>query len=149
MVPCSTSVCCRVASSGCWADGCRSAGCNISVFLHLLWPGIGGLHIPLQPGQPWLLPPAKTLLPFSQQVLGLTHKWAGLFVALGSVSAVATVMKTVTFSLAGEQLTYRLRSLTLSRTLRHPMSWFDQPLSSPSSLAAMLASDAPLVQGVS
>lgn len=83
------------------------------------------------------------------QVLELTHKWAGLFLGLGFVSAVATVIKIHGFSLAGERLTYRLRVLALRCMLRHPMSWFDSPSSSPSGLAAMLAADTPLVQGVS
>lgn len=90
----------------------------------------------------------RTLCP-PQQVLDRTHKWAGLFLALGFVSAVATVFKLAAFRLAGEKLTYRLQSEALRGILSHSISWFDTRSPSPSGLAAMLASDTPLVQGVS
>ena len=89
------------------------------------------------------------LYAFSPQfkVFGLIHKWAGLFLALGAVSAVSTVLKNVMFSLAGEMLTYRLRCRGFSQALCHRMSWFDKPSSS--GVAGLLASSPPLVQGVS
>ena len=81
------------------------------------------------------------------QVFGEIHKWAWLFLALGFASAVATVIKVAAFSIAGEQLTYRLRCQAFRRILRHPMSWFDK--SSSAGAAAVLSADPPLVQGVS
>lgn len=91
----------------------------------------------------------KTHCPPASQVVGHTHKWAGLFLALGAVSAVATVFKLCAFRLAGEKLTYRLQSKALRGILGHSISWFDTRSPSPSGLAAILASDTPLVQGVS
>ena len=81
------------------------------------------------------------------QVFGLIHMWAWLFIVLGCASAVATVIKIALFSLASEQLMYQLRCWALSRVLRHPLDWFDQPSSS--SVPGLLASDPPLVPGVS
>ena len=88
-------------------------------------------------------------LPSLHQVFELIHKWAGLFLALGFISAVATMIKVASFSLAGERLTYRLRSQSLARILHRSMRWFDDSAHSPSALATVLASDTPLLQGVS
>ena len=81
------------------------------------------------------------------QVFGLIQMWAWLFVGLGIVSAVATVFKIALFSLAGDQLTYRLRYRALSRILRHSLEWFDRPSSA--SVPGLLTSDPPLISGVS
>lgn len=72
--------------------------------------------------------------------------WAWLFIVLGFVSAVATVFKIASISLAGEQLTYRLRCHAMNNVLHHSLSWFDKQSTS---IAGILASDPPLVQGVS
>ena len=121
-------------------------------FHHSLSPSITPSHLPSLPLtfhhslSPSITP---SHLPSLHQVFELIHKWAGLFLTLGFISAIATMIKVAAFSLAGEKLTYRLRSQSLARILRRSMRWFDDSAHSPSALATVLASDTPLLQGVS
>lgn len=55
----------------------------------------------------------------------------------------------VCFSVSGENLTCRLRSLALRAMLRQEVAWFDREDNSTKILSARLASDANKVQGVS
>ena len=55
----------------------------------------------------------------------------------------------ICFSVSGENLTSRLRSLSFRAMLRQEMGWFDEERNSTGALTTRLANDAGQVQGVS
>ena len=56
-------------------------------------------------------------------------------------------MQTVCFTVSGENLTARLRSLAFKAMLRQEIAWFDQERNSSGALVTRLADDAAKVQG--
>ncbi len=58
-------------------------------------------------------------------------------------------IQTLTFTIAGQNLTARLRGLSFKAMLRQEISWFDDEKNSTGALTTRLAHDAAQVQGVS
>ena len=61
----------------------------------------------------------------------------------------AFVLQNFSLSMAGEQLTKRLRDLSFKAMLRQEMAWFDRKANSTGALLTMLAFDTATVKGVS
>ncbi|XP_065886383.1 ATP-dependent translocase ABCB1-like isoform X2 [Dysidea avara] len=76
-----------------------------------------------------------------------SRQWGGLFAALGMVTGIATVLRSLFFSLSGEALTSHLRRLSFQHMLHQDMTWFDNPKNSTGKLTARLSHDAAEVQG--
>ena len=57
-------------------------------------------------------------------------------------------LQTICFSISGEKLTARLRSLSFRAMLRQEIGWFDNEKNSTGALTTRLANDAGQVQGV-
>ena len=104
----------------------------------------------------------------ASEVLDGLHLWAGLFLALGFAAAAGTFLKvrdillcsycsfifslflqSFCFTVAGENLTARLREWSFKAILRQEIGWFDNERNSSGILATRLAQDASRVQGVS
>ncbi|XP_065886381.1 ATP-dependent translocase ABCB1-like isoform X2 [Dysidea avara] len=77
-----------------------------------------------------------------------SRQWGGLFVAIGIATGIATILRSLFFSLSGEALTSRLRRLSFQHMLRQDMTWFDNPKNSTGKLTARLSRDAAEVQGI-
>ena len=104
----------------------------------------------------------------ASEVLDGLHLWAGLFLAVGFAAAAGTFLKvrknnnlinhyflsflffqSFCFTVAGENLTARLREWSFKAILRQEIGWFDNERNSSGILATRLAQDASRVQGVS
>uniref|UniRef100_A0A1X7UDM9 Uncharacterized protein n=2 Tax=Amphimedon queenslandica TaxID=400682 RepID=A0A1X7UDM9_AMPQE len=83
----------------------------------------------------------------ASEVLDGLHLWAGLFLALGFAAAAGTFLKSFCFTVAGENLTARLREWSFRAILRQEIGWFDNERNSSGILATRLAQDASRVQG--
>ena len=62
---------------------------------------------------------------------------------------IAFSFQTICFTVAGENLTKRLRSHLFTAFLRQEVGWFDEERNSTGALTTRLASDTALIQGVS
>ncbi len=58
-----------------------------------------------------------------------------------------TVLQILAFSIAGENLTSRMRSLAFKAMLRQEIGWFDEECNSSGALTTRLADDAAKIQG--
>ena len=76
-----------------------------------------------------------------EKVFPLVHPWAGLFLALATVTALATFMKVALFTISGERLTLRLRSETFHAILKQEIGWFDDQRNSTGALVTRLTND--------
>eukprot|EP00667_Euglena_gracilis_P000406 EG_transcript_406 len=74
--------------------------------------------------------------------------WCLLFVGLGLMNLVCNVLKTHCLNLAGENLTYRLRSLLFRALVAQDVGFFDLPGHESGALCARLASDTTEIQRV-
>ncbi|CAI8032913.1 ATP-dependent translocase ABCB1 [Geodia barretti] len=81
------------------------------------------------------------------EVLDEIHVWAGLFIVLGVVSGTGVFLKAACFTVSGENLTARLRSLSFRAMLRQEIGWHDDEKNSTGALTTRLANDASQVQG--
>lgn len=70
---------------------------------------------------------------------------ASLFLALAFIFALAALIQSFCFSIAGEALTCRLRDVTFRAVMKRDVPWFDQ--NQVGSLCARLSGDAAAVQG--
>jgi len=70
-----------------------------------------------------------------------------MLLIIGIVVGVAAFCQFFSFSVAGEMLTSRLRSLTFQAILKQEIGWFDQSSNNAGSLCAQLSGDAASVQG--
>lgn len=77
---------------------------------------------------------------------GLYAVW---FTLIGIGIAVLTVFQQYCLTVAGEQLTVRLRERVFNAMLYQEMSYFDEPANGVGNLTARLATDAAAVKGVS
>eukprot|EP00731_Ephydatia_muelleri_P002268 Em0001g2268a len=83
-----------------------------------------------------------------EKVFPLVHPWAGLFLALATVTASATFLKVVCFTISGERLTLRLRSETFHAILKQEIGWFDDQRNSTGALVTRKSLTSTVVYGV-
>ncbi|XP_011409250.2 PREDICTED: bile salt export pump-like [Amphimedon queenslandica] len=83
----------------------------------------------------------------ASEVLDGLHLWAGLFLVIGITAGAGTFLKSFCFTVAGENLTARLREWSFKAVLRQEIGWFDNERNSSGILATRLAQDASRVQG--
>ncbi|KAJ3662142.1 hypothetical protein Zmor_006501 [Zophobas morio] len=76
-----------------------------------------------------------------------TNTYCIYFVIAGVASGIATFLQIFMFSLAGESLTKRLRSLMFQSMLRQEMGWYDVKDNGVGALCARLSGEAAHVQG--
>ncbi|KAG1668332.1 Multidrug resistance protein 1 [Nymphon striatum] len=69
------------------------------------------------------------------------------FLGIGVGSFILTFMQMMMFSLSGEHLTLRMRSLAFAAMLKQDIGWYDDKKNSAGSLCTILSSDAASVQG--
>ncbi|KAG1703630.1 Multidrug resistance protein 1 [Nymphon striatum] len=69
------------------------------------------------------------------------------FLGIGVGSFILTFMQMMMFSLSGEHLTMRMRSLAFAAMLKQDIGWYDDKKNSAGSLCTILSSDAASVQG--
>ncbi|XP_072396487.1 ATP-dependent translocase ABCB1-like [Diabrotica undecimpunctata] len=69
------------------------------------------------------------------------------FLILGVVTGIAMFWQTISFSVAGEHLTLKIRSRTFEAMLKQEIGWYDQKSNGVGALCARLAGDAVAVQG--
>jgi ABC-type multidrug transport system fused ATPase/permease subunit len=86
---------------------------------------------------------------------GDTHKiregaahWALIFLYIAIATAVVTVVQSLCFAIGAEKLTERLRAMTFRSILKQEVAFFDSKKNSAGVLAARLAQDAALVEGM-
>ncbi|XP_065884882.1 ATP-dependent translocase ABCB1-like [Dysidea avara] len=73
--------------------------------------------------------------------------WSLLFVALAGVAGLVAFLRMFCFSVSGEALTARLRSISFKAIMRQDIGWFDQEQNSTGALTTRLSHDASQVQG--
>lgn len=76
-----------------------------------------------------------------------TYFYSFLFVVLGIVAGLGTLVQTYMFNFAGVRLTTRLRLDTFEAMMRQEMGWFDDNKNAVGALCARLAGDCASVQG--
>lgn len=76
-----------------------------------------------------------------------SNMYSMYFAITGVVVGTATFLTIYTFSIAGENLTERLRGLAFRAMLRQELGWFDDKSNGTGSLCARLSGDAAAVQG--
>lgn len=76
------------------------------------------------------------------------RKWCLSFTAIGVVSLFSQTFDHVLFSVSGERLTKRLRSMSFLSMLRQEIGWFDLDENSTGALTAKLATEATYVNGL-
>ncbi|CAG8600245.1 9961_t:CDS:10, partial [Acaulospora colombiana] len=74
--------------------------------------------------------------------------WALMFVVLAIVSFIANFLQVFFFTLSGERLTKRLRTLTFEKLLKMDIGYFDYEKNSTGVLTSKLALDASRVEGL-
>lgn len=74
--------------------------------------------------------------------------WAGMFVALGAASLVATPAKTYLFAVAGCRLIKRLRLMCFDKVAHMEISWFDKAENSSGAVGLRLSSDVKCVRSL-
>ncbi|RHZ83267.1 hypothetical protein Glove_99g187 [Diversispora epigaea] len=74
--------------------------------------------------------------------------WALMFLVVAVVAFTTNFMQTFFFGFAGERLTMRLRTLTLTALLKQEMGFFDEEKNATGILTSKLASDASKVEGL-
>ena len=72
-----------------------------------------------------------------------------MFLVLGVVVGLAMFIQIAMFTVAGENLTLRMRKLAFAAMLKQEMGWFDQPNNNTGALCSRLSADASAIQGVS
>ena len=72
-----------------------------------------------------------------------------MFLLLGVVVGLAMFIQIAMFTVAGENLTLRMRKLAFAAMLKQEMGWFDQPNNNTGALCSRLSADASAIQGVS
>jgi ABC-type multidrug transport system fused ATPase/permease subunit len=70
------------------------------------------------------------------------------FLILACISGVSAIIKGICFSITGEYLTFRIRSLTFKSIINQDLNWFEQKGNHLGALITRLSGDAVLVQGV-
>ncbi|XP_044258218.1 ATP-dependent translocase ABCB1 [Tribolium madens] len=81
------------------------------------------------------------------EVTSETNRFCIYFVIAGVASGIATFLQIFMFSVAGEKLTMRLRSLTFKAMLKQEMGWYDRKDNGVGALTARLSGEAAHVQG--
>ncbi|EFA00893.1 ATP-dependent translocase ABCB1 [Tribolium castaneum] len=81
------------------------------------------------------------------EVISETNRFCIYFVIAGVVSGIATFLQIFMFSVAGEKLTMRLRSMTFIAMLKQEMGWYDRKDNGVGALCARLSGEAAHVQG--
>lgn len=71
-----------------------------------------------------------------------------LFILLGVAVLLTNLFQFFFFTRVGEGLTFRIRQDCFKKITRMPIEWFDKPQNNPGSLAARLASDCSLINGL-
>lgn len=74
---------------------------------------------------------------------------AYMFIAIGFVAGLGTLLQTYMFNTAGVKMTSRLRNMTFQTLLKQEIGYFDDEKNSVGALCARLAGDCSNVQGVS
>ncbi|CAG8490787.1 8956_t:CDS:2 [Funneliformis mosseae] len=74
--------------------------------------------------------------------------WAGMFIVLAGVAALANFAQQGLFILSGEILTKRLRKMVFSHLLKQEMGFFDDERNNTGALTSKLATDATKVDGL-
>ncbi|XP_047326172.1 ABC transporter B family member 4-like [Impatiens glandulifera] len=77
-----------------------------------------------------------------------TRSWAIIFVALGFTSFLAYPTRTYLFSIAGNKLIKRIRSMCFEKVVNMEVSWFDQPENSSGAIGARLSADAATIRAL-
>ncbi|XP_065886098.1 ATP-dependent translocase ABCB1-like [Dysidea avara] len=73
--------------------------------------------------------------------------WSLLFIAFACLAGIVGFLRTFCFSVSGEALTARLRSISFKAIMRQDIGWFDQEQNSTGALTTRLSHDASQVQG--
>ena len=71
-----------------------------------------------------------------------------MFLLLGVAVGLAMLIQIAMFTVAGENLTLRMRKLAFAAMLKQEMGWFDQPNNNTGALCSRLSADASAIQGV-
>ncbi|KAG6409945.1 hypothetical protein SASPL_127988 [Salvia splendens] len=74
--------------------------------------------------------------------------WAGMFIALGAASLLATPTKTYFFAVAGCRLIKRLRLMCFDKVAHMEISWFDEAENSSGAVGLRLAADVKCVRSL-
>ncbi|KAJ3085456.1 Multidrug resistance protein 1, partial [Quaeritorhiza haematococci] len=88
--------------------------------------------------------PPKT----KSEISSTTNFWAAAFGFLALISLITQFLQLAAFSISGEYLTKRIRYESFKAILRQEMAFFDEEENSKGALAAKLAEEAKLVQGL-
>ena len=71
-----------------------------------------------------------------------------MFLLLGVAVGLAMCIQIAMFTVAGENLTLRMRKLAFAAMLKQEMGWFDQPTNNTGALCSRLSADASAIRGV-
>ncbi|XP_047316657.1 ABC transporter B family member 11-like [Impatiens glandulifera] len=74
--------------------------------------------------------------------------WALIFLALGFASFIAYPARSYLFSIAGNKLIKRIRSMCFEKVVNMEVSWFDQPENSSGAIGSRLSTDAATVRAL-
>ncbi|KAL0111878.1 hypothetical protein PUN28_013228 [Cardiocondyla obscurior] len=85
--------------------------------------------------------------PDADEVMKETIILSILFIVVGIVTGISTLLQMHMFGLAGVRMTTRIRKMAFTAMLKQEMGWYDEDKNSVGALCARLSSDAAAVQG--
>ncbi|XP_070388690.1 phosphatidylcholine translocator ABCB4-like isoform X2 [Dermacentor albipictus] len=115
-----------------------AAGCVCSLFMGLCIPAyaifLGDMFQGLSAGSP-------------ESIKSIALFYCFLFLLVGVVTGVLAFVQTFTFSVVGENLTRRLRSMTFSAMMKQDLAWYEELENTPDALLGSLSTDTARVHG--
>ncbi|KAJ8748666.1 hypothetical protein K2173_008111 [Erythroxylum novogranatense] len=90
----------------------------------------------------------KTFFEPPQELRKDSRFWALMFVILGLATLVLSPTRTYLFSIAGNKLIQRIRSICFEKVVNMEIGWFDEPEHSSGAIGARLSADAATVRGL-
>lgn len=85
--------------------------------------------------------------PSDDEIRSETNKFAVYFLIAGAVAGISTFAQILSFGIAGEKLTQRVRSKMFEAMLKQEMGYFDRKENGVGALCAQLSGDAAHIQG--
>ncbi|KAL3207408.1 hypothetical protein MRX96_010193 [Rhipicephalus microplus] len=114
------------------------AGCICSLFMGLCIPVyaifLGDMFQGLSSGS-------------AEMIKSTTMFYCFLFLVVGVVTGLLAFVQTFTFSVVGENLTRRLRSMTFSAMMKQDLAWYEELENTPNALLGSLSTDTARVHG--